>query len=219
MLHPCKGGHRIVARNGSADLTTKGVENAAARGVFDDELDQGRGRLGKASGGFDEEDGKVLGVIHEVAEDGPVPGPLGRGPERKGPREPGDRERVAVGVPDAAQGIGRGGGIAAGDVDVLPVGGGDEPAVGAGLSRIAGEGPACAEVLHGLPGGGPKGGVVGGGFIPERWETGIVGGRENEGLLGKDGEDGGVRGGDGVEQVDGGVADGIVAVNVEELTG
>ena len=46
VLHPCKGGHRIVARNGSADLTTKGVENAAARGVFDDELDQGRGRLG-----------------------------------------------------------------------------------------------------------------------------------------------------------------------------
>lgn len=86
VLHPCKGGHRIVARNGSADLTTKGVENAAARGVFDDELDQGRGGLGKASGGFDEEDGKVLGVIHEVAEDGPVPGPLGRGPERtKGP--------------------------------------------------------------------------------------------------------------------------------------
>ena len=60
---------------------------------------------------------------------------------------------------------------------------------------------------------------MGGGFIPERWETGIVGGRENEGLLGKDGEDGGVRGDDGVEQVDGGVADGIVAVNVEELTG
>ena len=97
MLHPSKGGHRIVARNGSADLTTKGIEDAAARGVFDDELDQGRGGLGKASGGFDEEDGKMLGVIHEVAEDGPVPGPLGRGPERKGPREPGDRERVAVG--------------------------------------------------------------------------------------------------------------------------
>jgi hypothetical protein len=55
--------------------------------------------------------------------------------------------------------------------------------------------------------------------LPERWETGVVGGREDEGLLGKDGEDGGVRGGDGVEQVDGGVADGIVAVNVEELTG
>ncbi len=38
---------------------------------------------------------------------------------------------------DAAQRIGGGGGIAAGDVDVPPVGGGDEPAVGASLSRIA----------------------------------------------------------------------------------
>ncbi len=57
-----------------------------------------------------------------------------------------------MGVSDAAQGIGEGGAIAAGDVDVPPVGGGDEPAVGASLSRIAGEGVARAEVLHGLPG-------------------------------------------------------------------
>ena len=47
-----------------------------------------------------------------------------------------------MGVSDAAQGIGEGGGIAAGDIDVPPVG---EPAVGAGLSRIAGEG---AEFLY-----------------------------------------------------------------------
>ena len=51
-----------------------------------------------------------------------------------------------MGVSDAAQGIGGGGGIAAGDIDVPPVGGGDEPAVGAGLSRIAGESAASAEV-------------------------------------------------------------------------
>ncbi len=57
-----------------------------------------------------------------------------------------------MGVPDAAQGIGGCGGITAGDVDVSPVGGGDEPAVGASLSRVAGEGAACAKVLHGLPG-------------------------------------------------------------------
>ncbi len=50
-----------------------------------------------------------------------------------------------MGVSDAAQGVGRGGGIAAGDADVSPGGGGgDEPAVGASLSRIAGEGAACA---------------------------------------------------------------------------
>ncbi len=76
-----------------------------------------------------------------------------------------------MGVSDAAQGIGGGGGIAAGDIDVPPVGGGDEPAVGAGLSRIAGEGAASAEFLHGLPGGGPNGGVVSGGVVPERGEA------------------------------------------------
>ena len=124
-----------------------------------------------------------------------------------------------MGVPDAAQGIGGGGGIAAGDVNVTPVGCGDEPAVGTSLSRVAGEGAACAEVLHGLPWGGPNGGVVGGGIVPERRETGVIGGRKDEGLLGEDGEDGGVRGDDGVEQVDGGVANGIVAVNIEKLTG
>ena len=64
-----------------------------------------------------------------------------------------DSPRVAVGVSDAAKGIGEGGGIAADDVDVPSVGGGDEPAVGASLSGIAGEGAARAEVLHGLPGG------------------------------------------------------------------
>ncbi len=124
-----------------------------------------------------------------------------------------------MGVLDAAQGIGEGGGIASGNVDVPPVGGGDEPAVGAGLSRIAGEGAARAEVLHGLPGGGPNGGVVSGGMVPQRGETGVVGGRRDEGLLGEDGEDEGVRGSDGVEQVDGGIANGVVAVDVEELTG
>ncbi len=91
--------------------------------------------------------------------------------------------------------------------------------VGASLSRIAGEGTARAEVLHGLPGGGPNGGVVSGGIVSERGETGVVGERKDEGLLGEDVEDGGVRGNDGVEQVDGGIANGIVAVDVKKRTG
>ena len=72
---------------------------------------------------------------------------------------------------------------------------------------------------HGLPGGGPNGGVVSGGVVPERGEAGVVGGRKDKGLLGEDRDDGGVRGSDGVEQVNGGIANGIVAVDVEELTG
>ena len=86
-----------------------------------------------------------------------------------------------MGVLDAAQGIGEGGGIAAGDVDVPPVGGGDDFVVGASLSRIADEGAARAEVLHELPGGGPNGGVVSGGLV-------VIGGRKDEGLFGEDGE-------------------------------
>ena len=71
-----------------------------------------------------------------------------------------------------------------------------------------------------MPGGGLDGGVVSGGLVPERGETGgAIGGRKDEGLLVEDGEDGGVRGDDGVEQVDCGVANGIVAVDVEKLTG
>jgi hypothetical protein len=84
-LNPRMGGHRIVTCNGTADLTTEGVQNGPARGIFDDELDQVHGGIGKASGGFDEENSKVLGVIHEVAEDGAVPCPFVRLAERKDP--------------------------------------------------------------------------------------------------------------------------------------
>ena len=91
-----------------------------------------------------------------------------------------------MGVSDAAQGIDEGGGIAACDVDVLPVGGGgggDETAVGASLSRITGEGAALTEVLHRLPGGSPNGGVVSGSVVPEKLMS-SVGGR-TRGFLGK----------------------------------
>ena len=79
VLNPCMGDHHIVTCNGTADdLTTKGVQDGAAGGVFDDELDQVHGGVGEASAGFDEENGKVLGVIHEIAEDWAVPGPFSR---------------------------------------------------------------------------------------------------------------------------------------------
>jgi hypothetical protein len=128
-----------------------------------------------------------------------------------------ERARVAVGVSDAAQRIDEGGGIAAGDVDVSSVGGGDdEPAVGASMSGIAGEGAARAEVLHGLPGGRSEWRCCERRYRPgergnwcRRWEEG----REAPW------EDGDVRGSDGVEQVDGSIANGVVAVDVEELTG
>jgi hypothetical protein len=82
VLNPCMGGHHFVTCNGTADLTTEGVQDGAAGGFFDDELDQVHGGIGEASGGFD---GQVLGVIHEVAEDKVVPGPFVRLAERKDP--------------------------------------------------------------------------------------------------------------------------------------
>ena len=55
ILHPRMGGHRIVTRNGPAELlTTKMVEDGPARRVFDDELKQLHRRIGKATGGIDE---------------------------------------------------------------------------------------------------------------------------------------------------------------------
>ena len=48
-------------------------------------MTQVHGGIGKASGGFDEENGKVRGVVHEVAEDGAVSDPFGRLAERKDP--------------------------------------------------------------------------------------------------------------------------------------
>ena len=47
-----------------SDLTTKGVQDGAAGGIFDDKLDQVHRGVGEASGGFDEENGKVLGGGH-----------------------------------------------------------------------------------------------------------------------------------------------------------
>ena len=52
VLNPCMGGHRIVTCNGTADLTTEGVQDSAAGGIFDDELDQVHGGVGEASGGL-----------------------------------------------------------------------------------------------------------------------------------------------------------------------
>ena len=57
------GGHRIVTCNGTADLTTESVKDGAAWRILDNVLDQVHGGIGEASGGFDEENGQVLGVV------------------------------------------------------------------------------------------------------------------------------------------------------------
>ncbi len=94
------GGHCVVPRNGPAYLGAKVVvENRPAWRVLDDELEQLHRRIGKASGGFHEEDGKMIRIRGVVPEDGPIPSLFSRGPDLLDPRDASSWEdRVAVGV-------------------------------------------------------------------------------------------------------------------------
>jgi hypothetical protein len=100
ILHPRMGGHCVVPRNGPAYLGTIVVEDGPAWRVLDDELDQLHRRIGQASGGFHEEDGKVIRVRGAIPEDGPIPSYLACGPDLL--VDPGDasswEDRVAVGI-------------------------------------------------------------------------------------------------------------------------
>ena len=79
--------------------------------------------------------------------------------------------------------MGAGGGIADGHIiDVPPVGGGDETAVGPGQC----EGATGAKVGDRLPGVDLEGSVVASGFVAEVGDAGVVGRGKYEGLLGED---------------------------------
>ena len=135
------GGHRVVARNGPTNLSTKMVKNGPAWRVLDDEFEQIHRRIGQApSGGFDEEDCEVIRVRGDVSEDGSIlPSLLVRGPGLLDPRDASsweDRVITTVGVEDRSGEVGGCGGIADSHIDVLPVGGVDETAVGSGRSRV-----------------------------------------------------------------------------------
>ena len=81
ILHPRVGGHCVVPRNDPAYLGAIMVEDGPAWRVLDDELEQLHRRIGQASGGFHEEDGKVIRVRDEIPEDGPIPSYLACGPD------------------------------------------------------------------------------------------------------------------------------------------
>ena len=94
--------------------------------------------------------------------------------------------RVTVGVEDRSEEVGGRGGIADTHIDVPPVGGGDETAVGPGQSKVPGKGVTGAKVGDRLLGADLEGSVVAPGFVAEVGDTGIVGRREYEGLFGED---------------------------------
>ena len=156
--------------------------------VLDDELDQLHRRIGQASGGFHEEDGKVFRVRGEIPEDGPISSYLACGPDLLGPGDASSwEERVAVGIEHRSGKVGRGGGgVADGHVNVPTVGGSDEATVGSGQSGVPGECPTGAKVGDGLPGADLEGSVVAAGFVAEVGDPGVVGRREYEGLVGED---------------------------------
>ena len=79
ILHPRMGCHCVVPRNGPVYLGTKGVEDGPAWRVLDDELVQFHRRIGLASGGFHEEDGKAIRVSGRIPEDGPIPSYIASG--------------------------------------------------------------------------------------------------------------------------------------------
>ncbi len=188
ILHLCMGGHCVVPRNGPAYLGAKVVENEPAWRVLDDELDQLHRRVGQALGGFHEEDGKAIRVSGEIpAEDGPIPSYLASGPDWLDPGDASSWEnRVAVGIEHRLGEVGGRSGVADGHINVLPVGGGVETAVGPGRSRVPGEGATGAKVGDRLPGADLEGSVVAPGFVAEVGDAGVVGRGEYEGLLGED---------------------------------
>ncbi len=75
------GGHCVVPRNGPAYQITIVVEDGPAWRVLDDELYQLHRRIGQASSGFHEKDGKVIRVRGEIPEDVPIPSLFSRGPD------------------------------------------------------------------------------------------------------------------------------------------
>ena len=98
-------------------------EDGPAWRVLDDELDQLHRRIGQASGGFHEEDGKVIRVCGEIPEDRPLPSYLVCGPDLLDPGDASSLEDwVAMRIEQRLGGVGRGGGVADGHVDVPTVG-------------------------------------------------------------------------------------------------
>ena len=162
------------------------VKYGLAWRVLDDELEQLRRRIGQASSGFAEEDSEVIRAHGEVPEDGPIiPSLFARGPDLLDPRDARSWEdSVAVGVENRSGEIGERGGIADCHIDVSPVGGVDETAVGPGQSRFPGEGATGAKVGDRFPGADLEGSVVSPGFVAEVGDAGVVGRREHEGLFG-----------------------------------
>ena len=141
---------------------------------MDDELEQLHCRIDQASGGFDKEDGEVIRVCGEIPEDGPIPSYLACDPDLLDPGYASSWEdRVAVGIERRSGKVGGRGGIADGHIDIPPVGGGDETAVGPGQSRVPGEGATGAKVGDRLPGADLEACVVAPGFVAEvgdaRW--------------------------------------------------
>ena len=73
VLHPCKGSHRIVPRDGASDLNTELVYEGGSFGINTGELDEAKSVTGETTGGFNDERDKAHECVHLVAQDRVVP--------------------------------------------------------------------------------------------------------------------------------------------------
>ena len=73
VLHPCKGSHRIVSRDGASDLNTELVYEGGSLGIHASELDEAESVTGETTGGFNDERDKAHKCVHLVAQDRVVP--------------------------------------------------------------------------------------------------------------------------------------------------
>ena len=73
VLHPCKGSHRIVSRDGASDLNTKLVDKGGGLGLHAGDLDEAESVTGETTGGFNDERDKAHKCVHLVAQDRVVP--------------------------------------------------------------------------------------------------------------------------------------------------
>ncbi len=110
----------------------------------------------------------MVRIRGEVPEDRPIPRLLVRGPDLLNPGDAGlGTNRDTMGMKHRLGEVCGSGRIADGHVNVPPVDGGDETAVGPGRSGDSGEGATCAKLGDRLPGAFLECSVVTEGFVAE----------------------------------------------------
>ena len=150
VLHPCKGSHRIVSRDGASDLNTKLVDKGGGLGLHAGELNKPKSVAGQTPGGFDDESDKAHKCVHLVAKNRLVPALLLLRADLEGGRQSGqsgDEDAGRIGGRLGA--VGESGGVGYGNVDILAPGNIDDACIGASVPGVSFDCAAVTVVLDG----------------------------------------------------------------------